>query len=399
MRRAPLTLQGLWLLAALLALGAPATGPVAAGAADCERDDTPDLDTGPLSLDAILEPIRAEADLPALVAVVIRGDSGVVGTGAAGVLKAGSAEKVTVDHRFHIGSCTKAITATMIARLVEAGTLKWDQTAAQSLPDLAPTMRPKYRAVTLAQLLEHRGGFPTETSPAGRTLLEIHGLPGDPAQQRKAYVALALGTPPQVVPGTQYLYSNMGYTVAGHIAEHATGQSWEALVRRWVFQPLGMETAGFGAPGAPGKVDQPWGHHRGADGKLVPVEPGPRADNPPAIGPAGTVHCSLRDLVRFVAAHLRGAQGKPTALPPGIYKGLHTPHQDQQYARGWIVVERPWAGGKALTHAGSNTMWYTLIWIAPGKDIAFVVATNYGGKGAFEACDRTVAKLIGQFLM
>jgi len=377
-------LCGPWGALSVLALGLLAPGLVGAGPA-------------PLDLGEILEPLRAEADLPALAALVIA-DGCVAGQGAVGLRRAGGKDPVTLNDHFHIGSCTKSMSATMIARLVDTGKLKWSQTLAQSLPGQEKSMRAEYREVTLAQVLAHRGGFPKETAPAGRTLVEIHELPGAAPQQRKAYVALALRTPPEVEPGTRYLYSNMGYTVAGHVAEQATGRSWEALIRKWLFEPLGMKSAGFGAPGATGGAGQPWGHHRGADGKLEPVKPGPRADNPPAIGPAGTVHCSIPDLGRFVLAHLKGARGEATRLSPGIFKGLHTPHRGQEYARGWIVVDRSWAGGKALTHAGSNTMWYTLIWIAPGRNAAFVVATNYGGQGAFEACDKTVGQLIGKFL-
>ena len=142
----------------------------------------------------MLEPIRNRAGLPALAAAVVREDR-IVAEGAVGLRKAGGDEAVTVVDRFHIGSCTKAMTATMIARLVEAGKLKWSQTVATSLPDQNSGMRPEYRPVTLAQLLSHRGGFPRETSPAGHTLLDIHALPGDVAQQRRAYVELALRTP------------------------------------------------------------------------------------------------------------------------------------------------------------------------------------------------------------
>ena len=44
---------------------------------------------------------------------------------------------------------------------------------------------------------------------------------------------------------------------------------------------------------------------------------------------------------------------------------------------GWIVADdQPWAGGPALTHAGSNTMWLAVAWLAPNKDLAILVACN-----------------------
>jgi CubicO group peptidase (beta-lactamase class C family) len=160
-----------------------------------------------------------------------------------------------------------------------------------------------------------------------------------------------------------------------------------------LFDPLGMASCEFGAMGTPGKVDQPWQH------KLLltwhrPIEPGPRADNPPAIGPAGTVHCSVVDWGKFVTAHLRGEQGQPGILKPEMFKHLHTPPFGGDYGYGWMTVERPWAGGRALTHTGSNTQNYALVWMAPAKDFAVLVMTNQGGDEMFEAGDAVAAALI-----
>ena len=60
----------------------------------------------------------------------------------------------------------------------------------------------------------------------------------------------------------------------------------------------------------------------------------------------------------------------------------------------WIVTDRPWAGGRALTHSGSNTMWYCTVWIAPARDFAVLVTTNQGGDEAAKACDEASWALI-----
>ena len=75
-----------------------------------------------------------------------------------------------------------------------------------------------------------------------------------------------------------------------------------------LFGPLGMTSAGFGAPGEPADARRSPGDT--AAPSRGPVEPGPNADNPPAIGPAGTVHASLADWAKYAALHLRGAQGR-----------------------------------------------------------------------------------------
>jgi CubicO group peptidase (beta-lactamase class C family) len=222
----------------------------------------------------------------------------------------------------------------------------------------------------------------------------MHGLPGTPREQRLAYVAMVLSEAPVCESGSKYLYSNRNYAAAGAMAEKAVDDSWESLMQKRLFLPLGMQSCGFGAMGTAGKMDQPWQH------KLLwkwhrPIRPGPRADNPPAVGPAGTVHCSVIDWGKFITAHLRGEQGLPGILDPETFKHLHKPSFGGEYASGWLVTERPWAGGRALTHAGSNTQNYAVAWMAPARDFAVLVMTNQAGGSTLKACDEAATALIG----
>jgi CubicO group peptidase (beta-lactamase class C family) len=73
---------------------------------------------------------------------------------------------------------------------------------------------------------------------------------------------------------------------------------------------------------------------------------------------------------------------------------LQTPSGEEGHALGWMVAERPWAGGPALGHAGSNTMWYSVVWMAPAKDFAVLAVSNQGGDGAVKACDEAAWALI-----
>jgi hypothetical protein len=68
------------------------------------------------------------------------------------------------------------------------------------------------------------------------------------------------------------------------------------------------------------------------------------------------------------------------------------------YACGWLVVERDWAGGKALTHSGSNTMNLAVAWLAPSRDFAVLVVTNQGPPAAAKACDEAASSLIKLYL-
>ena len=86
--------------------------------------------------------------------------------------------------------------------------------------------------------------------------------------------------------------------------------------------------------------------------------------NPKALGPAGTVHCSLEDWGRYLAEHLKGARGEPTVLPlpASAWTTLHAPGLGSSYALGWGVGQRTWAGGTVLTHTGSNMPFTSKPW-------------------------------------
>ena len=201
-----------------------------------------------------------------------------------------------------------------------------------------------------------------------------------------------LSKPPLSRPGTAYAYSNVGYVMAGLMAEEVAGQPWEELMQQRLFDPLGMRSAGFGPPGQSSgeRANQPWGH-REIQGRLEPVW----LDNAPCMGPAGTVHASVPDWGKFAALHLRGAEGKGRLLKPATFRTLHTPPPGSDYACGWTVGERFWAGGRTLSHNGSNTYWYASIWLFPGLDVATLVATNQAGTAAETGCENATRELLG----
>ena len=68
------------------------------------------------------------------------------------------------------------------------------------------------------------------------------------------------------------------------------------------------------------------------------------------------------------------------------------------HAGGWIVAPRPWAGGAALTHTGTNTYWFSVAWLAPERGFAVLVACNTGADGAAKACDDAASALIQAYL-
>jgi CubicO group peptidase (beta-lactamase class C family) len=353
----------------------------------------PRVDSAPAvdDLSPLLEKHLKKNRFPAFAAAVVRGTN-VIASGVAGVRKIGEKEPVTLDDKFHIGSCTKSMTALLAAYLDAENVIPLGTTVAKALPDWK--IPGEVEQVTLELLLQNRSGLGNEPDP--KLWRRAFSDSGEPSQQRRRFLESFLADGLKAKPGDKYIYSNPGFSLAGAMLETAAKKSWEELIRERVFSPLNLNSGGFGPPGVSGELNQPWGHEW-RNGSAVAVPP---SDNPPAIAPAGTVHLSILDFARYVASHLQAAQGKVPALRQ-YRRALYNPPDGSDYAMGWIVTDRPWAGGKALTHAGSNTMFFTVIWIAPERDFACVVATNVGDRGNKVAagCDAVVGDLIKQFLL
>jgi CubicO group peptidase (beta-lactamase class C family) len=329
-----------------------------------------------IELARLIQRVRDRLNMPAIGAAVVQAD-GSVTTAVIGVRQLGMPEVVRLEDPWHLGSCGKAMTATMIAMLVEEGVIGWETTIAEALPSMAALMHESYRNVTLEQLLTGRGGVPA-SFPA-KLWDDLMAFGGSAMEGRELLARGILSQPPEVAPGTAYIYSNPSWVIAGLMAEHAAKRPFETLMRQKLFDPLGMKTAGFGAPGNGGPLPT---EARGHTSERIPVEPGPRADNPPALAPAGTVHCSMEDWAKFIALQLRGVAGTDETLSRESWAKLLNPPEPppvQDAAMGWVIKAREWAGGVAMTHDGSNTMWHSVAWMAPRKGFAVLVATNIGG--------------------
>ena len=346
-------------------------------------------------LEARLESIRKQHGLPALACLVIRSNS-VIDSAAVGVRAIGFDSKVTAQDVWHLGSITKSMTSTLAAILVDEGRLAWTERLEEAFPAEAATMDPAWRKVTLEQLLGHRGGAPDQASLDATGLGRLIRRGSESLRdQRRQILHEFTRHPPAFPPGARFAYSNTGYILAGAWLEERMNQPWEQLITQRLFRPLGMTSAGFGPPDPKGEHAQPWGHQRISD-RWEAVKPGALADNPPSLGPAGTVHASMIDLAAYIRAHLDGELGRHTPLPvrPETWHTLHTALPGQEYALGWNITQRNWAGGTAWNHTGSNTYWFCNLWVAPQRDFAVLVFTNVGGDIAFKATDEVAAAVI-----
>lgn len=335
-------------------------------------------------LGAAIKAAMGRSKVPAVGAVLLR-DGAVTAQAVQGVRQAGVKGAVTPDDVWLIGSTGKVMTVAMIARLVERGVLSWDAPLETMLPDMAASMRPEYRKVTLAQLLSHRAGFARDLRNV-RTMTSFLNDARPNAQQRLSYVAAALMDKPEAAAGT-FSYSNAGFIIATAIAERATRESYEELMRWEVFQPLGMANTGFGNT----RKGQTRGHQRGKPMlRMVKLDDGA----PAMYAPAGFLHMSLGDWARFNLDQLAGAKGKGKLLSPASYRLMQTAQPGSPAGLDWGVQESI-AGrkGPVLVHQGSDGNWLAIAVLFPEQGSGALMVANAGpGMGADQVLMGLAAK-------
>jgi CubicO group peptidase (beta-lactamase class C family) len=349
-------------------------------------------------LSELIAGIPAAVGTPA-VAVLLIDEGETRGMGVAGLRKAGSPEKVELGDKWHLGSCTKSMTATLAATFVEEGKITWETTLGEVLGKKLKMLK-DYESITLGLLLANRGGVPGKVPDSVYADVDFSAQVKDLSdrdilKQRVQYAEAVLNLTPTSPPGTRYEYSNSGFIVAGVMLEVLTGKPWEKLIEERIFKPLGMVNSGFGnaARGDKRTPTQPWPHKDAA----TPVPPGPGDDNIWVLGPAGTVHGSLKDIARYIAMQATREIG-PVLKKKETFEFLHTAVPDNNdYARGWIVARAPWSQGPAISHDGANTMNHCSFWIAPERKAAVAAFTNCDEKGS-ESCRAAIQAVVEKYL-
>lgn len=331
------------------------------------------------SLDTLLAESNRAHGYPAIAAAVAS-SAGLLAAGATGVRKVGDPQPATVEDRFHLGSISKPMTATVLATLVEEGRLGWESTPRELFPDLAASIHPALHQVRLDHLLAHRAGIAPFTDDA--EMVPLPPFTGSPRDRRFAFAAWLLRREPAATPVSDFHYSNAGYTIAAAMAERVADRPWEALVRERFFAPLRMASADFGWPAA-ANPNQPWGHRKTGP-TFVPHPPDDAYQLAPLLTPAGDVHATMPHLAAFGRMHLRGLAGEATPLRAETVERLHTPlgtieGGDHGIGLGWGIAE------SGHQHSGSAGTFFALLVVRPEHDRVYAFATNAAASDAVAA--------------
>ncbi|MDP8910401.1 MAG: beta-lactamase family protein [Chloroflexota bacterium] len=206
-----------------------------------------------------------------------------------GVANTRTGAAVTAQSRFSVGSLTKSMVATVVARLADDRRLSLEDPVAAYVPELRAATWAEH--ATVRDLLGNRSGLPL------RVRLEFeYAAHDDEAEDVLSRFAATMGA--EEPTPIDWSYTNAGWCVLGRAIETVTGAPWEEAMRAELIAPTGMRETTFATESHSGARVS--GHELTADG-AVTVEPLVSR----AYGPAGTsVVSTVGDLLRFAALHL-----------------------------------------------------------------------------------------------
>ena len=331
--------------------------------------------------DAIVDEVTARYDLPGIAVGVIE-NGVVVYTRTSGELLAGSGQPITPDTLFKIASNTKAMTTGVLARLVDAGKLRWEDPVIRYLPQFRMHDPWVTREMQVRDLVIHNSGL---RSGAG----DLMFWPEPNLFTRADVIAGLAHLQPVHSFRSHYDYDNLLYIVAGEVAAAASGVTYEELVRRELFTPLQMTRCQVGEfdRDAVGDVAQP--HMRQGD-RNVPIRRDEAIVPQVTMAAAGGVRCSLNDMLTWMTMWLAPQSGsaKPwlSSEQRTALWTAHTPmplsqrmrdwegSQFNAYGYGWRLsdVDGVWR----VAHTGTLAGMFSAVTLLPEKGVGFVFMIN-----------------------
>lgn len=282
------------------------------------------------------------ADCPAIAATLAVGREGkVVFSQGYGFADPAGKRPLPADAPMRIASVGKPITAAAVRKLVREKKLALDTPAFEFLGIDLKKADPRLAKITVAQLLDHRGGWDRETSfdPMFRSR-EIAAALGKPSPAAADDVVRYMAARPlQFDPGTATKYSNFGYCVLGRVIEKASGKRYIEYVRQEILAPLGIQSVELGrSRPAERNAAEPWysDPNRGPsvfDNQTVSLPDGGFCLE--AMDAHGGLIASTADLCRFFMAYRM--DGEPRA-PHDRIQGTFFGSLPGTFS---IVVQRP----------------------------------------------------------
>ena len=279
---------------------------------------------------------------------------------------------VTDETLFQIGSITKTFEATLIMRLVEAGTLNLDAPVRTYLPGFKLRDEEVAARVTVRHLLTHTGGWPGD--------LFIDTGDGDDAAAR--YMARMAELQQAAPLGKVFSYNNAGFYLAGHLIETVTQRSFADAVAEWVLGPLALEQC-YLRPTDVMTLRFASGH-RVQDGVAVVARPW---SLPRAAWAVGGIITNVKELLRYARFHMgdgkredgAGLEAPQALLTPASLRQMQSPQfpiwrDKEAVGLAWMLNDVD--GFRRVSHSGGTVGQISQLALAPERGFALAVVTN-----------------------
>jgi CubicO group peptidase (beta-lactamase class C family) len=273
---------------------------------------------------------------------------------------------IGLDTIFSVQSTSKHMAATAVMMAVKRGLVDLDRPLTDYLPDFTVNSRHEMepqRRMTLRLLLSHRAGF-THDAPVGSNYV-VEARP-----DFRAHIDSIQRTWLRFPVGERYAYSNLGIDLAGHVLQRVTGLSYPEILRRWIFEPLGMESTTADGDVYEARRNRAIGHVAGFD--EIPVRL-------PFV-PAGGVYSSVSDMAKYAQFHLRrGASERGQLLDRSLWAEMHDFRYGANYALG-VGRRRPLRLERGtfalLTHNGGGFGFGCTFLYCPTEGVAWIALYN-----------------------
>lgn len=300
---------------------------------------------------------------PGCAVAIVSGDEIVYAKGF-GTADIETGVPVTLDTLFRIGSTTKIFTAIALVTLAEQGKVDLNR----SLDNYIASLSPKLSKVTASQLMSHTAGLKDEAIPWG---------PHDDSALND-YVLSINDSMFFAEPGEVYSYANPGFSIAGYLAEKASGKNYADLLDDTIFKPLKMNRTTL-RPTTAMTYPLSQGHIADDNGTMKVVRP--YTDNV-GIWPAGFIFSTANDLSHLAIAMMNnGTFDGKTVISPNVINAMSKPHAfipsaNGSYGYGLKITD--FRGFKVVEHSGGLPGFTCTFKIVPENRTALIILNNGG---------------------
>ena len=278
---------------------------------------------------------------------------------------------VTPNTLFAIGSCTKAFTAASVCLLVDEGKIEFNKPVINYIPTFKLFDEYVTNHIIVKDILCHRSGLPR------------HDLAwyGADELSRKKIIENLRYLEPSFGFREVWQYQNGMFALAGYLVEQVSGEKWENIVAKKIFEPLDMKSSNFSVLESQKSLDfsKPYGERKDVV-KELPFR------NIEAMGPAGSINSNVNDMANWMIMQINGGKfnGKEI-ITEGTLRQTQTPQMVIQsamsdevfyssYGMGWMITS--YRGHLRVEHGGNIDGFSASVCLMPRDSVGVVVLTN-----------------------